>query len=179
MITEQQLKDMEGRVAKKRGIKGEKLPAKAIKPVHGNPMSSAAVEAVLAEKRGLPRKAPKVKKINPYILAICDELNRNRIPYITEFQFNPDRKWRFDVYVTNEKEVDYFYPHKIGIEFNGGQWSNGRHVRGMGYANDLDKINAAQCGGYKVLQFTTSHFSKDRGIGAVGIVKMVKQILES
>lgn len=52
--------------------------------------------------------------------------------------------------------ADYLCPNaKIIIEINGGQWVNGRHNRGgIGYENDLTKLNLAQVNGYKILQFT-------------------------
>ncbi len=183
-FTEQQLKDkgyiFNGKewMPKPKGWEDKPVGAPERKKGRSRVDGQAIVE-LHNERVGLSFPAKPKEKLNKYILAICDELNKNRIRYVTEFQFNPDRKWRFDIYVTNEVEKDYFDCSKIGIEFNGGQWSNGRHTRGMGYANDLDKINAAQCGGYKVLQFTTSHFDKKTGIGAAGIVKMIKQILET
>ena len=50
---------------------------------------------------------------------------------------------------------------KIIIEINGGQYQNGRHNRGgVGYENDLTKLNMAQVNGYKILQFTYQMLSR-------------------
>jgi hypothetical protein len=40
------------------------------------------------------------------------------------------------------------------IEIDGGAWTNGRHVRGKGFAADLVKLNAAALMGFRVLRFT-------------------------
>lgn len=71
----------------------------------------------------------------------------------TEYQFHPDRKWRFD----------FAWPDKkLAVEINGGQWQQGRHTRaGKGYENDLEKMNAAQLAGYTVLQFTPDMINRD------------------
>ena len=51
---------------------------------------------------------------------------------------------------------DFLCPNlKVIIEVNGGQWTNGRHTRGgVGYENDLTKLNIAQLHGFKIFQFT-------------------------
>lgn len=64
---------------------------------------------------------------------------------IAEWRFSLSRKWR----------LDYAWPdYKVGVEVNGGVWSRGRHTRGKGYINDLEKLNEAQILGWIVLQFT-------------------------
>ena len=55
------------------------------------------------------------------------------------------RRWRFDFALPK---------HKIGIEIEGGAWSNGRHTRGAGFIADLEKYNAAVVLGWRVLRFT-------------------------
>lgn len=52
--------------------------------------------------------------------------------------------------------ADFYCPSiKVLVEVNGGQWTNGRHTRGgVGYENDLTKLNIAQLNGFKVYQFT-------------------------
>lgn len=62
-----------------------------------------------------------------------------------EFRFHPDRKFRFD----------YAFPaHKLAIEQDGGIYSGGRHVRGKGYENDMEKMNLAVLAGWRVLRYT-------------------------
>lgn len=63
----------------------------------------------------------------------------------TEYKFCPDRKWRFD----------YAYPKlMIAIEQEGGAWSRGRHTRGRGFINDLEKYNRATVMGWRILRYT-------------------------
>ena len=79
---------------------------------------------------------------------------RNQLPDLTtEFQFHPERKWRFD----------YALPdHKIAIEIHGGTRKQGRHVRPEGFANDREKMNAAQALGWFVLEITDVHIAEGR-----------------
>ncbi len=61
-----------------------------------------------------------------------------------EYKFHPDRKWR----------ADFAHPgYKIIIEIEGGTFSNGRHVRGKGYLNDMEKYNAAVLQGWRILRY--------------------------
>lgn len=65
---------------------------------------------------------------------------------VKEHRFNHDRKWRFD------------YAHlasKVAIELHGGIYSGGRHTRGRGFANDREKMNAAQADGWRVFELAT------------------------
>lgn len=51
--------------------------------------------------------------------------------------------------------ADYFVPSAgFTIEINGGQWMQGRHVRPMGYEDDLRKINILQKNGIRCFQYT-------------------------
>ena len=69
-----------------------------------------------------------------------------------EYKFHPKRKWRFD----------FAWPKsKVAVECEGGTWVGGRHVRGQGYANDLDKYNRATVMGWCVLRFTTDMLNKN------------------
>ena len=61
------------------------------------------------------------------------------------YKFHPKRKWEFDC----------AWPDKfLAVELNGGEFSGGRHVRGIGYQNDLEKLNAALDMGWRVYQYT-------------------------
>lgn len=69
---------------------------------------------------------------------------------VEEFRFHPTRKWRFDL---------CWPAAKVALEIEGGVWTNGRHVRGTGYLNDIQKYNAAVLLGWKVFRTTpqTAH----------------------
>lgn len=62
-----------------------------------------------------------------------------------EYRFHPSRKWRFDYAIPK---------YKIAIEIQGGIWTMGRHVRGVGYLSDMEKFNEAQLLGWIVLMVT-------------------------
>ena len=77
-----------------------------------------------------------------------------------EYEFHPDRKWRFDFAFPNEK---------LAIEVDGGTYSSrtytnkkgqkvvvqgGRHNSSKGFMGDLEKFNNATKLGWKTLRFT-------------------------
>jgi len=66
---------------------------------------------------------------------------------ITEFQFAPPRRFRFD----------YCWPEPhlmIALEVEGGVWVKGRHTRPSGFLRDVEKYNLAAILGYRVLRCT-------------------------
>jgi len=63
---------------------------------------------------------------------------------VTEHQFMPDRKFRFDVALPSLR---------IGIECDGGQWSGG-HRHNQAIERDYEKLNLAQMLGWRCLRFT-------------------------
>ena len=67
-------------------------------------------------------------------------------PVVKEYKFHPKRKWRFDFAVP---EI------KIAIEIEGAIFSKSRlgHSSGIGIKNDMEKYNAAQLMGWKVLRY--------------------------
>lgn len=78
-----------------------------------------------------------------------------------EYQFHPKRKWRFD----------YCLPsYKIAIEVEGGVWINGRHTRGKGFINDMEKYNNAVVLGYRLLRITPDQLNSKE------LIKMILEI---
>jgi very-short-patch-repair endonuclease len=56
--------------------------------------------------------------------------------------------WRFD----------FAWPEKsLALEFEGGVFANGRHIRGAGFRDDCEKYNEATALGWKVLRVTDRH----------------------
>lgn len=71
--------------------------------------------------------------------------------YHKEFKFLDNRKFRFDyVFLLSESLIK-----GVAVEFEGGVWSNGRHIRPLGFIKDCEKYNLASINGYIVLRFTS------------------------
>lgn len=85
-----------------------------------------------------------------------------------EYQFAAPRKWRFDFMLWNDSPE-----RAIGIEIEGGAFSRGRHTRGVGFINDMEKYNHAALLGWRVLRFTPDQVLKGEAIA------FIKKVLES
>ena len=61
-----------------------------------------------------------------------------------------ERRWRFD----------FAWPNaKLALEVEGGVFVAGRHSRGAGMVNDMEKYNTATLAGWKVLRVTPKQVS--------------------
>ena len=78
-------------------------------------------------------------------------LNLSGLEWEREFRFHSSRKWRFDYAIPDQK---------IAIEYEGGIFQKGRHVRGKGYANDVEKYREAVLLGWKLLRYTVIDMQK-------------------
>jgi len=65
--------------------------------------------------------------------------------------FHPTRRWR----------ADFLWLNRVIVECEGGIWTGGRHVRGKGYRNDIEKYNAAVAQGYRVFRCTAGMLEDD------------------
>lgn len=82
-----------------------------------------------------------IKQYDP----ILQILNSIRTGWMAEHRVCLKRRWRFD----------YAHPAlKIAIEIEGGIYSGGRHTRGKGFINDMEKYNVAIIDGWKLLRYT-------------------------
>lgn len=87
----------------------------------------------------------------------------NPIP-VAEYRFHPTRRWRFD----------YAYPDKmLAMEIEGGAWVGGRHTRGAGFINDLEKYNTATVMGWRILRFTPQQITNGEAL------KYIEQTLKN
>lgn len=82
---------------------------------------------------------------------------------VPEHKFHYVRKWSIDFAI-----IDL----KIGIEIEGGVWTNGRHVRGKGFIDDMEKYNAAVTLGWVILRFTPQDLNK------ITTFETVKKVVE-
>lgn len=93
---------------------------------------------------------------------------KHQCPMVAEHRFHPSRKWRFD----------FAWPSvKVAVEIQGGGFRRGKHTRGVGQQNDMDKLNEAQRLGWIVLQFGPAHLSSHRK--ARTVVRYVSEILSA
>lgn len=67
-----------------------------------------------------------------------------------EVRFHPDRKWRWDA----------AWPDRLlAVEFQGGAFRRGRHVRGKGFSDDCEKFSTAAVLGWRVMPVTTEQLN--------------------
>lgn len=80
------------------------------------------------------------------------------IEFVAEHRFHPTRRWRFD----------YAIPSlMLAIEVEGGGWTGGRHTRGKGFANDLEKYDEAMRLGWNVYRCSPEMVRKGRAIQTI------------
>ena len=72
---------------------------------------------------------------------------------VAEYRFHDTRRWRFD----------YAFPDAmLAVEIEGGVWIKGRHTRGAGYVNDMEKYNTAIEMGWRVLRYQPTRIDYDQ-----------------
>lgn len=81
--------------------------------------------------------------ISTLVLIACIKADL-KLDAVTEYRFAPPRRWRFDIAIPS---------HKIAIELEGGVFTGGRHTRGTGYLNDIEKYTAATLHGWRLLRY--------------------------
>lgn len=92
--------------------------------------------------------------MNPQETKIFNALRLAGFDVTPEYKFLPDRKFRFDFVILADG-------NKIAVEFEGGVWTNGGHVRGGGYTSNCEKYNLAVMNGWKVLRYTSEHLKNN------------------
>lgn len=80
--------------------------------------------------------------------------------FVAEYQFHETRKWRFDYAIVRRK---------LAIELEGGIWNQvpGRHTRGRGFQDDLDKYNAATSARWFVFRFSVEDVMRGKDLLAI------------
>ena len=65
---------------------------------------------------------------------------------VRELRFHAERRWR----------LDFAWPAlQLALEVEGGTWSNGRHSRGKGFADDCEKYAELAISGWRLIRVTT------------------------
>ena len=94
-------------------------------------------------------------KINPVIFVAACKAYGLPEP-IAEYRFAPPRKWAFD---WAWKWCPNAWPRYkyVALEIEGGAWTRGRHTRGQGFLDDIEKYNQAVILGWRVIRCTPQH----------------------
>lgn len=73
-----------------------------------------------------------------------------------EYQFNPERKWRFDFAAPSMR---------LAIEVEGGTtYGNSRHSYGKGFDDDAEKYNTASAMGWTLFRFSSNMIKSGEAI---------------
>ena len=76
----------------------------------------------------------------------------------------PVRDYRFDQ--TRRFLMDLAWPHVlISCEVDGGEWTQGKHSRGLGMQSNCEKLNLALLAGWKPYRFTGSQVESGYALG--------------
>jgi len=84
---------------------------------------------------------------------------------VPEYQFMPDRRFRFDW---------AFVAHKVGIEVDGGLWLRVGHAHPGNILKEMVKFNFAAAAGWRVFRFTPEMLRAD----PVACCELVRQALQ-
>lgn len=76
--------------------------------------------------------------------------------WVREHPVCEGRRWRFD----------FAWPDRqIAVEIDGGIWTRGRHVRGVGIEADHEKLAAAAIAGWRVLRVSPGQVTAGIALG--------------
>jgi hypothetical protein len=107
------------------------------------------------------RKTGKPEINRALVNAYCQEIGLPDPIY--ELQFAPPRQWKFDL----------CWGYRIALEVEGGSWIQGRHTRGKGFEDDLEKYNEATLRGWRLLRCTPGQLESGEAL------QMVKRAMET
>lgn len=96
-----------------------------------------------------------MKSSEVFIQLLKQDLNVVAIP---EHKFHPTRKWKFDYAIIDKK---------IAIEVEGGAFTNGRHTRGVGFINDMEKDNEAVILGWRLIRVTPTQLLTNKTVNFI------------
>jgi len=83
--------------------------------------------------------------------------------WVREYKFHPTRRWKVDFAWCKEK---------FAVEIEGGQWTQGRHQRGQGFADDMFKYNSLSLAGWRLLRFTTEMVTSGHAVSKIQLALM-------
>ncbi|MDD4291974.1 MAG: hypothetical protein PHX51_07065 [Clostridia bacterium] len=118
---------------------------KAIERLTGEKVKQLVKSGVKCRETAVSLRETGIRR--DYVNDISQALTLLGVEHVREYKFLHDRRFRFDLAIPAKK---------IAVEFEGGIYSNGRHTRGKGYANDAKKYNLATMHGWKLLRYTSA-----------------------
>jgi hypothetical protein len=104
------------------------------------------------------KKKKPIKMDDKFVLE--NILNDLPYPVYSEYRFTYKRKFRFDYFISLDNNKG------LAIEYEGGVYTNGRHVRPIGFINDCYKYNMAVSMGIPVLRYTCRHLEAPETVKA-------------
>jgi hypothetical protein len=125
---------------------------------------SVKITAQDARRMGLkaPRRQKKDVKRSKDITAemFCRQCVAHNLPVPTpEYQFCSTRKWAFD-FAWYWEGCGVSVP--VALEVEGAIWTQGRHTRGSGFLNDMEKYNEAAIMRWIVLRCSRADFNSGK-----------------
>ncbi len=133
-------------------------------PKREPPITAADFQAMQKKKTATKKATAYKRKMQVINGQFQLKLIALEIEFVTEYKFNPIRKWR----------ADYFFPSaNLALEIEGGAFTNGRHTRGKGFVNDMEKYNAMTLQGIKLLRYTPDQLNQPTTIN--NILELCKQ----
>lgn len=77
---------------------------------------------------------------------------------VPEYRFAPPRKWAWD----------WSWPDRLlALEINGGVWIRGKHSRGKGQINDMEKWTEAAARGWRIIHCVPADLESNRVLEAI------------
>lgn len=93
-------------------------------------------------------------------LTVFEQLLTNEcLKFEKEYKFHQKRKWRIDYFIDGKV--------KLGIEIEGGIWSNGRHNRPSGFLVDIEKYNSMTEHGIYLFRITYDNINSKETIDMI------------
>jgi len=108
-------------------------------------------------KTSVDIKIPQIKKTSKEKMQLEAFINKfdGVFQVEREYKFHPVRKWRFDWAVGHQEVSGTFNAGLlVAIEYDGGVFTGGGHVRGVIFSANAEKLNEAALMGWTVLRFT-------------------------
>jgi len=105
----------------------------------------------LPNRTPIKKPAPGVKRNLVLEEPFAQWLSFKGIKFVKQFKPIDGRNFRCDFYLPDYNTI---------IEIEGGQWVNGRHQRGFGFKQDIEKYNEIAFAGYHLIRLTTDHFMR-------------------